>query len=362
MHSNASGLSVDPLVSASIYAEGLLDFVFHQGLQPFWRLVREAGLDCLPWLMRYGRRGEHWKVRLHASPRDEEALRGTLTRCTQGAFSMLAGGSADSSRAFWKDSPPLDAEDSTPDLQPDRSLLWTSYRRHALTFGPDPFPRDDRWVERFIHTLSAGCRWLLDSSRPGEDGAVPFVGRQRSLLLLVATALNGDDFSLEETRSYLAYHRDTLIRYLLSNSEVDVDAKVAQILESFSRQTAAAEPMVTPILSCRRIPGERSEEAALLPWKSAFREAVKYLDTVGGEDDVRSLDPFAEQSRFPLVFKLFHGIANIIGMTKLSEACAFHLLLEALGDPRGRIERVLLIPEVNLDFVPFAESRDARER
>ena len=77
---NKSATFCEPVLSANIYAAGLLDDLIAKAIAPFWREARNLlGEHFMLWLVRYSRGGEHLKVRVHGDPQHERVLKERLT-------------------------------------------------------------------------------------------------------------------------------------------------------------------------------------------------------------------------------------------------------------------------------------------
>lgn len=65
-------------------------------------------------------------------------------------------------------------------------------------------------------------------------------------------------------------------------------------------------------------------------WHDSVSRLVSYVGVFGENPDYH-LDPFAPEPFFPVLFKAFHGLANQLGLDRLNEAYAHHLMLHAIG-------------------------------
>jgi len=81
----------DPTLTASLYCAGRLDDLVHVVLGPVWSALREgeAGGSSYLWFMRYGRGGEHLKIRFHGPPAASAGLASLLPRAAATYFSSL---------------------------------------------------------------------------------------------------------------------------------------------------------------------------------------------------------------------------------------------------------------------------------
>src|SRR5690349_16813561 len=98
----ASGLP-DPIVTASIYCNGYLDHVIFWALKPFRDAVQSFAPDApfFLWMIRFGKCGEHIKVRVHSKPEYREGLQNLLARHTQKLFLSLPPSSSAERNRDW---------------------------------------------------------------------------------------------------------------------------------------------------------------------------------------------------------------------------------------------------------------------
>ena len=69
-------------------------------------------------------------------------------------------------------------------------------------------------------------------------------------------------------------------------------------------------------------------------WTAALRELGGYLAAGEGDPALR-VDPFADGPLFPVLFRLLHATARLLGLGLLDEAFLHHLLLAESGGARG---------------------------
>jgi lantibiotic biosynthesis dehydratase-like protein len=316
----------DPVLTASLYSNRGLDGLVHGVVAPFRARLAERDPDgrWSLWWVRYSRGGEHLKLRLHGPQEGRELARELLARAAEAHFAALPPADPDAPRVSRPDAPAVDVEDEAAEDRPDRTLLWTQYRRSHVNLGPPVYLRHDGYVERFTACLAAGAELVLDQLHPDAGGKVAGAARQRVLLRGVFTGLGALGFSPEQRAAYLAYHRDWLLRFSLSDTEKETalrehfDRRVdglAAIVDQLRR--ASATEWEVDAAPASGVEGRwRAALAGLMAWLEPFRGDPEYL-----------VDPFTDDAACPAVFKVFHALANHLGVGMLDESFTHHLLL-----------------------------------
>lgn len=324
----------DPIVTANVYCDRRLDQVIHGALAPLRRAMAErdsSGLWRL-WFVRYPRRGEHLKVRLHGPEPEAPELRELLAGAVEACFASLPPWGDGESRKESKEVPPIDPEDNEEGLHADRSLLWTHYRRNHISLGGKPLLDDDRYAALMTICLARACEIVLGALQPDSEGQFPHSPRQTGLLRLVTGGLGALGFGVEKGAAYLAYHRDWLLRFTASRSNTGSE-KIVQTLAQFDQRAEKLDSLLVPLrsMALEAWSGEPRDSlnGSDAGWWRALRDLQDYLDQFRGNPDYQ-LDPFATDTVFSPVFKVFHGSANQIGLNMLNEAFAHHLLLKAV--------------------------------
>jgi hypothetical protein len=325
----------DPVVTANIYCDRRLDEMIHGALFSMRRAMAEEEPSDLwrLWFVRYPKRGEHLKVRLHGPETAAPRLRQLLTDAVEACFSTLPAVVDGEIRKDGKELPPIDPEDGDATLHPDRSLLWTRYKRHQISLGGKPLLDDDRYAALITTCLARSCDTVLASLRPNDEGQFPHSPRQTALLRLVTGGLGALGFGVEKSAAYLAYHRDWLLRFTASRSNTGSE-KIRQTLAQFDHKAeqmgGALEPLRSMALDAwNGGPRDSLDGTDAGGWR-AMRDFQDYLDRFRGNPDYQ-LDPFATDVVFSPVFKVFHGSANQLGLNMLNEAFAHHLLWRAVS-------------------------------
>lgn len=314
----------DPVLSASVYRSGRLCEVASRLVAPFWREYRRehGSPGSYLWLMRYARCGEHLKIRIHAPETEAPLLRERLEAAQARYFAEAAPPLPGSARRSTPAAPPVDAEDRATADYPEGSFLWTAYGRSPLSLGYRPFLDDDAYCAALTRCLGAGTEIVLDRLEAGPDGECPFAIQSGIWRDAVAAGLLAAPWPARERVLYLLYHRDCLLRYLRKKKRWTAGASaMAQVLAKFDRQGATLAWPQDPV------PPEMAEGA----WIRALRDLAAYVSPLLA-DPAFHVDPFADYPAFPVFFKVFHGLANQIGLDATNEAFLCHLLTGALID------------------------------
>lgn len=330
----------DPILTASVYSAGALDEVIHHVVSPFRRSTEDEGHWL--WVMRYSRGGEHLKIRVHGPETHRNRLAGLLEQIARDHLAAIEPAGA--SRVSRRDVPPIDAEDQAAEDLPDRSFHWTTYRRSPVSLASKPFLLDDSYVALFTRCLGHGCDMALAALQPDAEGRFPYQPRQAALLKALLTGLTV--LPGEQRVAFLTYHRDWLLRVALVKSVVAWE----QGRNLLAHLNLRAESTGETLLTLRRATASHwevstpAEDLSTEGWHGSLSRLVSYVRAFG-EDPAYHLDPFAPEPSFPILFKIFHGLANQLGLDRMNEAYAHHLLLYAV-DGTSSGEGVPLIPEL----------------
>lgn len=307
----------DPVLTASVFADGLLDEVIQGAIAPFRRAMRdeapawEGGI----WMVRYAKGGLHLKVRVHGPGAGGTRIRDLLEDCVERFVATLPPRDPEAPRINRPELPAVDDEDRADTIHPDRSLLWTTYRRSHVNLGPDVFLDDDAYVARMCTALAAAGDIVLDSMEPGLTG-----GRKLAVLRgAVLDGLRAAEFDAAQRAAYLAYHRGWLLRFLYWQQE-----KEDQAVDTFDQQAAKMAGAVDQL----RRDVSTAANAPRGPWDHAIASLAAHVSAYRGVEGY-DVDPFVSDPVFPAVFKAFHGLANQLGVDMRNEAFVHHLLLRA---------------------------------
>jgi hypothetical protein len=328
-----SSPGADPLVTANLYCEGLQDAALHGALAPFGARLREGDPDRAGflWIVRYPKGGEHLKVRVHAPADREPCLRELLRETVDTWLATLPPDDPERPERPRRDAPGLpaiDPEDEAATPWPDRSLVWTRYRRSHVSLGGGPFLADDLYVAHLTSCLGAGCGIVLDALVPDATGKVADSLRQTTLLQLLIGGLAAVGFGAEERAAYLAYHRDWLVRFSLVKGGGDAE-RTRELLARFDQRAAQMGASLGALRDAALTTWGELPDCGDL-WQRALAGLAGYVSRFRGHPDYR-LDPFSEDPVFTPVFKVFHGMANHLGLGMLPEALTHHLLLRAVA-------------------------------
>lgn len=315
----------DPTISANIYCADL-DGLIREAVAPFRaRLGGELRGPWSLWMMRYTRGGQHLKVRLHGPADEAPRARALLAEMVEPW--LAAQPEADPARRVSRPrATPVDPEDETAEDHPDRTLLWTTYRRSPVSLGPSGVLReDDGFAGRMTACLSAGADVVIDTlAEPLSASA-----RLKALLRLVAGAVTAVETDPERRARYLTYHRDWLLRFALPHRDAEVE-----MLEKFEARVRGMGPVLDEAVAavCRWDDGAADADASPREtrWRESFAELFRWM-TARPDHPACAHDPFTDDPAFPPTFKSLHGTANQLGADMLNEALVHHILLRALS-------------------------------
>ncbi|HEY7406520.1 MAG TPA: lantibiotic dehydratase C-terminal domain-containing protein [Candidatus Angelobacter sp.] len=313
----------DPLITANIYASGLLDDVLRRVMVPSWHDMQQISGESYMWLVRYSRGGQHLKVRVHAAPAFADELKQALTHHTDVYFKSLHDQSPAAPRISKSSLPPIDLEDKAETEFPDRTMVWTTYQRSHVTFGMKPWFMDDSFTALACDCLARGCDLMLGALAAGSLDSL--ADRQKLLLHALLPALAGLRLSSDSAAaSYLRYHRDWLLRFFVAET-----AREQQLLRHFEEKAAS---MSAALEEFHNIGEQMLSHTPAGPWPVALGEFASYISGFQGRKEY-DLDPFTDDVTFPPTFKILHGLANQVGMPPLQEAFVHHLLLASVELP-----------------------------
>jgi hypothetical protein len=320
----------DPFLTVNLYCDARLDELIGRVVAPFWRELKALGGGSWHlWMLRYARRGEHLKIRLHGPDEQRATVQGLLEQRARRYFSSLEAPEEGAPRRISRKSPPIDADDQAEGDHPDRALLWTRYRRSHVSLAGEPFLLDDRCVSLLVRCLANGCERVLDAlCQDGFEVVAPGSARPGILLKLVADGLAGPDLSTRQRAQYLPYHRDWLIRFSLLGRQADPD-RLTEVVAQFDRRL---ESMAGQMAALRKVlerdwGGGEFVETAL---NRSLAELLRYSRTLCESVDYH-IDPFASDPAFVCLFKALHAVSNQLGVAILDEAFVYHMLTRAAG-------------------------------
>ena len=320
----------DPVLTANIYCNRRLNQLMQAAVAPFFRQLEEEFPGAEINLFRYGKCGEHLKVWIFGDDSLRDRARLLLESHTA---PFLASADADPRPEDpWISKsglPPVDEEDESGEDYPNKTLVFSRYRRSPVLHGSGAYLGDDRHVRLFVATQAAGARLTLEKLAP-QAGAESFFKHRQSLFLKVLIAgLSGLDFDRAGWMEFLGYHRDWLIRTVARFA--DPGNTPETILEDFETRAAALAGTI-PALSAHVEYGSRGEildrDPLLLAWRDSVARFFDHVKTYRGRPEYDQ-DCFTRDFAFLPLFKVFHGVANQFGYRLSHEAYVFHLLLAA---------------------------------
>jgi hypothetical protein len=326
----------DPMLSVNVYCSGLLSNVIHRAVAPAVRQLRKLDQDgkTYLWLMRYAKCGEHLKIRVHGPESWREAVRELLGMEIARYFDGLGPPDPSTAVKTHDFATPIDQEDRVLASYPDRSCLWTVYNRSHVSMGFRPYLDDDVYVGLLTRCLARGTDILLGSLATDDQGQVPHSQLQQILLLALVSGLSSVPLAPRDKALYLLYHRNWIVRSALKWSAArGGPGKAEQILERFRGESEKVRPAVSRLgqLARRAWAGEpMAWDEEQDSWRVSMADLAEYAAPICG-DLAHAIDPFADRPLYPPLFKAFHGFANQMGLSRLDEAFAHHLLLSVVA-------------------------------
>lgn len=318
-------LAADPLLSANLYAGGHIDAAISRVLGPL-----AAQTPAPFYYLRYGRGGEHLKLRFYGDPAQEDDLRRRLESLAADFFASLPPPPEppEPGAPPALQPPPIDAEDEDLTRDRGRSLLFTTYRRSYVPFAGPPFLGDDRLMAcagAVLCSAGGGFVTLFAGEEPPSHKT-----RQNVLLRLVPLGIAAYGIPAEERPAYLAYHRNWLVRWILGAFAADQQDQLLPAIGKFdaaSRGSAAAFPSLRAYFGAEvRHFGEALDSEL----RHAFATLGEQARRVAA-DAPPGLDPYTSDASILPLFKAFHMCANALGLKMRDEAFAHHLLGAALA-------------------------------
>jgi hypothetical protein len=261
----------DPFFSASIACAGGVDETVRRAVAPIWLRLRQEREESQSYLW-FQRHHERLAIHLHGPEEEASVLRGWL-------------------------------EEFSPE--------WSAYRRSDAALGDRELLLDHRYASLATLCLARGCDFVL-ASLNGDGGITP--GSRRTMVLRALLAgLSALELPQEMRFSYLAYHRDSVLRShgteALPQAVSSLDAKAdasPQALQRFRGILAEAwngGADAQPAL------------AELGSWQRSLSGLFKYAGSAA--------------PAFAPLYTACHGIANQAGLPPLDEAFLCHLLVRA---------------------------------
>lgn len=263
-------------------------------------------------------------MRVHAPAAQRDEVARLLDSQTRRLFADLGPPPAADASEDGFAAPPIDAQDEAELAYPDRTLLFTDYRRSQVTLGNTELLDEDRYVALMTRCLGADCE-LAIAALAAES--VSKGARQNALLKAAISALGALAFEDQERAEYLVYHRDWLIRFAIESA-----AKQEEVLALFETRIGGA----AGVEQLGRIASAQWGRSRAIPadgaWERNLAALRSYLVDLG--DRSYSHDRFARHPSHLPIFKVLHGLANQLGASMLDEAFTYHMLLRATAGDR----------------------------
>jgi lantibiotic biosynthesis dehydratase-like protein len=316
----------DPVLTANIYCEDFLDRLLWEVIAPFWARRRELEEDRggFLWFARYRRGGEHLKIRFHGPSPAGDALREPLVKVVQDFLDSLPGVAAAGGRNCHADQFPVDPEDERTVAYPDRTILWTSYRRQPGIMGRQPMSADPLHAALFTRCLGIGSDIVLESLQPDASGAIPGSRRLSLALKFFVAAWSSLSLTPAGKIEYLRYHRD----WLLTSFNIDV----ARACEQFE-QRIQSRPETLEGLRAVLDGGEPQADGTAGSdryglWQACFAELFRHMQSRVADADFLQ-DPYLKDQVLATPFKLLHAHTNQLSTGLVNEGYLCQLLIRA---------------------------------
>ncbi|MEM9655665.1 MAG: hypothetical protein AAGA65_26500 [Actinomycetota bacterium] len=317
-----------PSIAIDFSCPGRLDVALHELVEPCGKEWQETvGGDF--WFLRDTRGRDVLRLRLHSPDREASAFEAMWTKLVERFATAHSHGSDGEARA----------------------VRWTSVDPEPgpLVFGAGSFADDERYRRHVVDCLIAGSRTVL-SNLPSSPTESPSISPQ-SLLARATTGCIGAAscvFGDLDPTTYLRYHRDTVLRSLV-RKQADPSAKLVALIEQFDRRAASNSTILDSLAALWSAAGD-IETSPLADWRKAVDGVSSRLVKAALLDDP---EPFAEHAGFEPAFRLLHALANQLGIDRLNEALAIHLMLRARGAAAGDV--VAMTPYSVKDHVSTTE-------
>jgi hypothetical protein len=266
-------------------------------------------------------------VRVHGDDAAAQAARASLEAHASRFFASPASDLGDDVWVSKSAIPAIDPEDELDGDYPNKTLLWTHYRRSPIVFGADVYLDDDVHIDRFCRCQAAVTAIVLDVLLPKLDDPAYPKHRQSVYVRILLTALSVLGLSPAETVAYLAYHRDWLIRSLVLNMGLPGPEKLLEEIRGTAAVAPAALRPLTDHVTNALAGSKPSTEycGAFHRELSAFYEHVAQYRG----NDRFDRDPFTRDFAFLPIFKVLHFASNQVGFRLSNEAYVFDLLFRA---------------------------------
>jgi hypothetical protein len=290
-------------------------------------LAAGAAPESFFWFCRYGKCGEHLKVRVHGDDSTAAVARTSLEAHASQFFASPASDLGDEEWISKSAIPAIDPEDELDGDYPNKTLLWTHCRRSPIVFGADVYLDDDVHIDRFCRCQAAVTSIVLEILLPKlEDPGYP-KHRQSAYLRILLTAISVLGLTADETAFYLAYHRDWLTRSLVHNFGLPgSDNLLEEIRGTTDVGPAALSPLTGHVANA--LAGSKPSTEYCSAFHRELSAFYEHVATYRGNDRF-DRDPFTRDFALLPIFKVLHFAANQFGFRHTNEAYVFDLLFRA---------------------------------
>jgi len=321
----------DPCLTANLYCNRRLELMAREVLGSLAADLAavNANSESFFWYTRYGKCGEHLKVRVHGDDSTAAAARDSLAIHASRFFASPLSDLGDDQWVSKSAIPPIDPEDELEGDYPNKTMLWTHYRRSPIVFGAEVYLEDDVHVDHFCRCQAAVTSIALEILLPKLGDPAYARHRQSAYLRILITAISVLGLTAAEAAAYLAYHRDWLIRSL--NHDVAPPGLTNEKLLEDIRQTAEVAPAALRPLT-DHVASALAESKPSTDYCRAFHRELsafyKHVSAYRGNERF-DRDPFTRDFAFLPIFKVLHLAANQLGFRISNEAYVFDLLFRA---------------------------------
>jgi Lantibiotic biosynthesis dehydratase C-term len=327
-----AGLFPDPFLTANLYCNRRLDLLAREVLGGFSSDLARMGSpdEHFFWFMRYGKCGEHMKVRVHGPDSIAAEARQSLEAHANRFF---ATPDAEPDPTTWLSKsaiPAIDIDDEQDEDYENKSLLWSRYRRSPIVFGAEAYLEDAIHLDRFCRCQAAVTSMTLGALFPRLGDPSYHKHRQAVFIELLLAAVSTLALSRAETASYLGYHRDWLIRSLVYNATPAGSITFEDIQQDLQSRANAMSDALRPLTGhiASALDSAREPKEYCRSFHQAFSSFYEHVSGYRGQPRFNQ-DPFTQDYAYLPVFKVLHFAANQFGFRLSNEAFIYNLLLHA---------------------------------
>lgn len=310
-----------PALTANLYCHGILEEALALLLVPLWATLRESWPAARLWLMRYPRRGYHWKIRLHlpraAGVHAMVMLEDEVVRFFASQRPAPAGG-RDPGLLL----PPIDEEDAPPELHADRQLVWTKFRFDPNLAAGLLSGDISLFAACYFRCLAAATDSVLANVEQCRSTALSQQQRLRLAAALLSTAASELAEAGHQANSLLRFQRDWLL-------QLSPDPNHA--LSILNRKTLETDLQQLKTQACRV--GDRCVDTHLCLWGEEILQLWRFCACAVGQGQAGELTDSALEAVSGAVSKVIHHCLNPIGLGLGNEILLCHLCHEMSKTP-----------------------------